>query len=109
MAVMKFSELTDPLSLGTCFEVRRISKRVGGDWEVIYDKDGQFLQADSRDDAETLRIDYYVDASATAPARGSTQATYVVEESEVNEENRAHKTISVVATKHTAACHQWTA
>ena len=88
----------DPLDLGSNYEVFRVSRQVGGDWEVIYTKAGGFLQRDSRVNNKTLRCEYYVEAGGTAPARGSTCSGYVVDDTDESEGNKAHKTLSVTAT-----------
>ena len=95
----QFATLDDALSLGSKFEVFRVSTRKGGDWETIYNKDGGFLQKDSRVNVHTLRVDAYADSDATIPARGATVGDdFVVDEIEDSGENRRHRTVAITAT-----------
>ena len=95
----QFATLDDALSLGTTFEVFRVSTRKGGDWETIYNKDGGFLQKDSRVTVHTIRVDAYCDSGATIPERGATLGNaFIVDEVEDSGENRRHRTIAVTAT-----------
>ena len=95
-----FAIAADPLSLGTGFEVFRVSTRKGGAWEPIYDKSGHFLQRDSRVSVHTVRVDAYADADATIPERGDTMGGFVVDEIEDSGENRRHRTVAITATVH---------
>jgi hypothetical protein len=96
----QFAIAADPLSLGTKFEVFRVSTRKGGEWEAIYQKTGGFLQRDSRVTVHTLRVDAYADSDATIPERGATMGGFVVEEVEDSGENRRHRTVAVTASVH---------
>ena len=96
----QFAIAADPLSLGTEFEVFRVSTRKGGEWETIYNKDGGFLQRDSRVTVHELRVDAYCEDGATIPERGETFGGFVIGEVTDNEENRRHRTVAIVADVH---------
>jgi len=100
MAAKIFATVTDPLALGTGYEVFRVSTQVGGEWETIYDKDGKFLQSYSTDNLHTVRCEYYLESGATTPDRGSTTNGFVVDDTEISAQNRSHKTLSVTAHAH---------
>jgi hypothetical protein len=100
MSSKQFAVADDPLTLGTAFEVFRVSTRKGGEWETIYAKDGHFLQRDSRVTVHTLRVDAYADSDATVPARGETMGGFVIDEVEDSGENRRHRTVAITATVH---------
>jgi hypothetical protein len=98
MANKAFAIAADPLTLGTTFEVFRVSTRRAGDWEMIYDKSGFFLQRDTRITVHTIRVDAYADTTATIPERGATMGGFIVDDVEDSGENRRHRTVAITAT-----------
>ena len=92
-----FGIAADPLSLGTNYEVQKVSTKVGGNWVEIYTKEGGFLQRDSRINVHTLKVDCVLDSSGTVPARGSTiNGVWVCDDTDENEDATGHRTLSIV-------------
>jgi hypothetical protein len=98
-----FGIATDPLGLnnGTDYVASKVSTRVGGEWVEIPKADGGFMQRNSKTDETTVRCDYYLSATATAPDRGATLNGYVVDETDLQEASKQHRTLSVTATSRT--------
>jgi phosphatidate phosphatase APP1 len=98
----QFAISDDVLSLGTKYEQIRISTQRGGDWDVIYDKSGGFLQRTTVESVHTIRVEAYADSNATIPARGDTKGGFIIDDITDTQSQRGHRTVSITATIHVA-------